>query len=54
MCIQYRPLQRYLRVIAATYVGNMMHDKNMTTWGNIWAQEAIGEFERFDTLSEVR
>lgn len=39
--------------MAATYVGNLMGDKNMTMWGNLWAQEAIQEFERFDTLSEV-
>ncbi len=44
---------RYLRVIAATNVGNLMGDKNMTMWGDIWAQQAIQEFERFDTLSEV-
>jgi len=43
-----------MRVMAATYVGNMMGDKNMSMFGDIWAQEAIQEFERFDTLSEVR
>ncbi|KAF9448777.1 hypothetical protein P691DRAFT_729053 [Macrolepiota fuliginosa MF-IS2] len=42
----------YMRVMAATYVGNMMGDHNMTMWGDIWAQEAIQEFERFNTLSE--
>jgi len=41
-------------VMSATYVGNMMDDRNMTSWGDIWAQEAIREFERYDTLSEVR
>lgn len=40
--------------MSATYVGNMMEDKNMTMWGDIWAREAIREFERFGTLSEVR
>lgn len=41
-------------MMAATYVGNMMGDNNMTMFGDIWAREAIQEFERFDTLSEVR
>lgn len=42
-----------MRVMAATYVGNMMSDTNMTFWGNEWAREAIEEFDRFGTLSEV-
>lgn len=41
-------------MMSATFVGNMMGDKNMTMWGDIWAGEAIREFERFDTISEVR
>ncbi|KAJ3571230.1 hypothetical protein NP233_g3898 [Leucocoprinus birnbaumii] len=42
----------YMRVMSATYVGHMMSDKNMTMWGNVWAQEAIEEFEKFNTISE--
>ncbi|KAF8875318.1 hypothetical protein BD779DRAFT_1563870 [Infundibulicybe gibba] len=43
---------RYMRVMAATYVGNMLSDSNMTFWGNEWARQAIIEFDRFSTLSE--
>lgn len=43
----------YMRVMSATYVGNMMKDANMTHWGNVWASEAITEFDRHGTLSEV-
>lgn len=42
-----------MRVMAATYVGHMMTDANMTFWGNEWARQAIVEFDRFGTLSEV-
>ncbi|KAK7682356.1 hypothetical protein QCA50_014561 [Cerrena zonata] len=42
----------YMRVMSATYVGNMMKDANMTHWGNVWASEAITEFDRHGTLSE--
>ncbi|KAG6865534.1 hypothetical protein C0991_001727 [Blastosporella zonata] len=38
--------------MAATYVGNMMGDKNMSFWGNEWARQAIVEFDRHQTLSE--
>lgn len=44
---------RYMRVMASTYVGHMMGDANMTHWGNVWAAEAIAEFDKFKTLSEV-
>ena len=44
----------YMRVMSATYVGNMMNDANMTHWGDVWASEAITEFDRHGTLSEVR
>ena len=43
-----------MRVMAATYVGNMMADENMTYWGDHWADEAIAEFDKYGTLSEVR
>ncbi|KAF8904879.1 hypothetical protein CPB85DRAFT_1437624 [Mucidula mucida] len=42
----------YMRVMAATYVGNMMDDSNMTHWGDVWAQEAITAFDEYSTLSE--
>lgn len=42
-----------MRVMAATYVGHMQSDTNMTFWGNKWARQAIAEFDRFGTLSEV-
>ncbi|KAF9468734.1 hypothetical protein BDZ94DRAFT_1209084 [Collybia nuda] len=42
----------YMRVMAATYVGNMMSDSNMTFWGDEWARQALVEFDRFGTLSE--
>ncbi|KIY52468.1 hypothetical protein FISHEDRAFT_35228 [Fistulina hepatica ATCC 64428] len=42
----------YMRVMVATYVGNMMSDANMSYWGNEWAREAIEYFDIYDTLSE--
>ncbi|KAG6909244.1 hypothetical protein DXG01_001426 [Tephrocybe rancida] len=42
----------YMRVMSATYVGNMMNDKNMSFWGDEWARQAIVEFDRHQTLSE--
>ncbi|KAG5651479.1 hypothetical protein H0H81_008510 [Sphagnurus paluster] len=42
----------YMRVMAATYVGNMMGDKNMTYWGDEWARQTLVEFDRYGTLSE--
>ncbi|KAJ7588100.1 hypothetical protein C8J56DRAFT_860795 [Mycena floridula] len=42
----------YMRVMSASYVGNMMADSNMTHWGNVWAAQAIAEFDKYDTLSE--
>jgi hypothetical protein len=39
--------------MSATYVGNMVGDKNMTFWGNHWASEAVANFELYDTLAEV-
>ncbi|TFK38958.1 hypothetical protein BDQ12DRAFT_745607 [Crucibulum laeve] len=42
----------YMRVMAATYVGHMQSDANLTFWGNEWASQAIAEFDRFGTLSE--
>ncbi|KAF5371592.1 hypothetical protein D9758_003428 [Tetrapyrgos nigripes] len=42
----------YMRVMAATYVGNMMSDPNMTHWGNVWAEQGIAEFDRYGTLNE--
>lgn len=44
----------YMRVMSATYVGHLTNDANMTHWGNVWASEAITEFDRHGTLSEVR
>ncbi|KAG6816075.1 hypothetical protein H0H87_008803 [Tephrocybe sp. NHM501043] len=38
--------------MAATYVGDMMGDANMTFWGDEWARLAIVEFDRHQTLSE--
>ncbi|THU86168.1 hypothetical protein K435DRAFT_868537 [Dendrothele bispora CBS 962.96] len=38
--------------MAATYVGNMMQDDNMTHWGNVWAEQGIAEFDRYDKLNE--
>lgn len=51
--MEIKHTNRYMRVMAATYVGNMMSDANMTFWGNEWARQAIVEFDRFGTLSEV-
>ncbi|KAJ8084619.1 hypothetical protein PM082_003393 [Marasmius tenuissimus] len=42
----------YMRVMCATYVGNLSGDKNMSTWGDRWAEEAVTEFNRYDTISE--
>jgi hypothetical protein len=42
-----------MRVMASTYVGAMMNDANMSYWGDKWAEEAITEFDRYETLSEV-
>ncbi|KAJ7505894.1 hypothetical protein B0H11DRAFT_2220528 [Mycena galericulata] len=42
----------YMRVMAATYVGTMMGDKNMSYWGDQWASEAIANFNLYDTLAE--
>ncbi|THU86169.1 hypothetical protein K435DRAFT_970410 [Dendrothele bispora CBS 962.96] len=42
----------FMRVMAATYVGNMMQDDNMTHWGNVWAEQGIAEFDRYDKLNE--
>ncbi|KAJ7267830.1 hypothetical protein C8J57DRAFT_1325931 [Mycena rebaudengoi] len=42
----------YMRIMSATYVGNMVGDKNMTFWGNHWASEAVANFELYDTLAE--
>ncbi|KAF5360896.1 hypothetical protein D9756_004510 [Leucocoprinus leucothites] len=43
-----------LKVIAKANDGDHwnMRAKNMSMWGDTWAQEAITEFERFNTLSE--
>jgi hypothetical protein len=51
--MEFKHTNRYMRVMSATYVGNMMSDANMTFWGNEWARQAIVEFDRFGTLSEV-
>ncbi|KAL0573193.1 hypothetical protein V5O48_008765 [Marasmius crinis-equi] len=42
----------YMRVMCATYVGHMSGDKNMSSWGDRWAEEAVSEFKRYDTISE--
>ncbi|KAK7026850.1 hypothetical protein VNI00_015392 [Paramarasmius palmivorus] len=44
----------YMRIMAATYVGNMQGDANMTSWGDKWAEEGIAEFDKFETLSELK
>ncbi|KAJ6455479.1 hypothetical protein C8R45DRAFT_1036459 [Mycena sanguinolenta] len=42
----------YMRVMSATYVGNMMGDANMSFWGDQWATEAIENFNLYGTLAE--
>ncbi|KAJ6527180.1 hypothetical protein B0H19DRAFT_1196617 [Mycena capillaripes] len=42
----------YMRVMAATYVGKMMGDANMSFWGDQWATEAVASFNLYDTLAE--
>ncbi|KAJ6471753.1 hypothetical protein C8R47DRAFT_1297074 [Mycena vitilis] len=42
----------YMRVMAATYVGNMMGDANMSYWGNRWAKDAVVNFNLYGTLAE--
>ncbi|KAJ7676870.1 hypothetical protein DFH06DRAFT_1169211 [Mycena polygramma] len=42
----------YMRVMAATYVGNMMGDANMSYWGDRWAAEAVANFNLYGTLAE--
>ncbi|KAJ6624384.1 hypothetical protein B0H10DRAFT_738161 [Mycena sp. CBHHK59/15] len=42
----------YMRIMSATYVGNMMGDKNMSYWGDQWADDAIANFDLYDTLAE--
>ncbi|KAF7357361.1 Chitin synthase 4 [Mycena sanguinolenta] len=42
----------YMRVMSATYVGNMMGDANMSFWGDQWATEAIENFNLYETLAE--
>ncbi|KAF7292287.1 Chitin synthase 4 [Mycena kentingensis (nom. inval.)] len=42
----------YMRIVAATYVGSMMQDRNMSEWGDRWAQEAVDNFNLFGTLAE--
>ncbi|KIY67025.1 hypothetical protein CYLTODRAFT_462105 [Cylindrobasidium torrendii FP15055 ss-10] len=42
----------YMRVMSATYVGNMMGDANMSYWGDHWANEAIQAFDKYSTISE--
>ncbi|KAJ7607118.1 hypothetical protein DFH06DRAFT_1347619 [Mycena polygramma] len=42
----------YMRVMAATYVGNMMGNANMSYWGNRWAAEAVANFNLYGTLAE--
>jgi hypothetical protein len=46
--------RRYMRVMAATYVGKMMGDANMSYWGDQWAAEAVANFNLYGTLAEVR
>lgn len=41
-------------VMAATYVGPMMGDTNMSYWGDQWAAEAVANFNLYGTLAEVR
>ncbi len=53
LCVVSLIFSRYMRVMAATYIGNMMGDCNMTHWGDVWAQEAITAFDEYSTLSEV-
>ncbi|KAF8194411.1 hypothetical protein K438DRAFT_1827950 [Mycena galopus ATCC 62051] len=42
----------YMRVMAATYVGNLVGDKNMSYWGDRWAAEAVENFNLYGTLAE--
>ncbi|KAJ7717780.1 hypothetical protein B0H16DRAFT_1798778 [Mycena metata] len=42
----------YMRVMAATYVGKMMGDTNMSYWGDQWAAEAVANFNLYGTLAE--
>lgn len=38
--------------MAATYVGKMSGDANMSYWGEQWARDGIAEFDKYSTLSE--
>jgi hypothetical protein len=44
---------RYMRIMAATYVGKMAGDTNMSYWGDQWAAEAVANFNLYGTLAEV-
>ncbi|KAJ7162860.1 hypothetical protein C8R46DRAFT_1101709 [Mycena filopes] len=42
----------YMRVMAATYVGHLVGDANMSFWGDQWATEAVANFNLYGTLAE--
>ncbi|KAJ7348179.1 hypothetical protein DFH08DRAFT_158109 [Mycena albidolilacea] len=42
----------YMRIMAATYVGKMVSDTNMSYWGDQWAAEAVANFNLYGTLAE--
>ncbi|KAJ3992040.1 hypothetical protein F5050DRAFT_1861295, partial [Lentinula boryana] len=42
----------FMRIMAATYTGHLMEDKNMSYWGDKWAKEGIATFKVYNTLPE--
>ncbi|KAF5389578.1 hypothetical protein D9757_004100 [Collybiopsis confluens] len=42
----------FMRIMAATYAGNLMKDTNMSFWGDEWAREGIAAFDVYTTLPE--